>query len=401
MSCPAHRVDAEGAPRRRRILQVTPNYYPAVRYGGPIRSVHGLASALVRRGHHVEVFTTDMDGPRDLDVPHDRSVDLDGVQVSYFPVPALRRLWWSPAMQRALRARVAQFDVVHLHGVFAWPTQAAATAAERARVPYLLAPRGMLVPELIAGRSRWIKTAWIGMFDRRVLRNSAGLHATSDVEIADVGRLALRYPRAYLVGNGIDVPRDFASLAAGPFANIPRPYALFLSRISWKKGIDRLIDAWKDVADLPLVIGGNDYEGLVPKLSALAERAGVRHRLHFVGEVSDAHKWALYANANMFLLPSYSENFGNVVAEAMSMTCPVLVTPEVGLARLVEESGSGLIVPGEPRKIAAAINRLQSDPALRLTLGRRGAATVERVLSWNALVPRMEAAYEDAIARGA
>lgn len=401
MSCPAPRVDAEPAPRRLRILQVTPYYFPAVRYGGPIRSVHGLASALVRRGHHVEVFTTHTDGPHDLDVPLDRPVDLDGVQVSYFAVPALRRMWWSPAMQRALRERVAQFDVVHLHGVFAWPTQVAASEAERAGIPYLLAPRGMLVPELIAGRGRLIKAVWLSLFDRRVLRNSAGLHATSDVEVSDVSRLALTFPRAYLVGNGIDVPREFAPLSSGPYAHIPRPYALFLSRISWKKGIDRLIHAWKDVADLPLVLAGNDYEGLMPELSALAARVGVADRLHFVGEVSDAHKWALYANANMFVLPSYSENFGNVVAEAMAMSCPVLVTPEVGLAKLVEESGAGLVVPGEPAKIAAAINRLQADPALRVKLGRRGAATVESLLSWNAQIPRMEDAYEDAIARRA
>jgi glycosyltransferase involved in cell wall biosynthesis len=399
VSSPAYRVNPEVAPRPRRILQVVPTYYPAFRYGGPIRSVHGLASALARRGHHVEVFTTHMDGPGNLDVPVDRPVDLDGVRVHYFPVPALRRLAWSPAMQRGLSARMHEFDVVHLHSVFLWPTQAAASAARRAGIPYLLAPRGILVPELIAARNRWIKKAWIELFERRVLANAAGLHVTSDVEVADVTRLALPFRRHYLIGNGVDVPTHFSPLESGPFARIPRPYALFLSRITWKKGLDRLIRAWKHVKHLPLVIGGNDDEGLTPKLTELARNEGVLPRLHFIGEVRDADKWALYANARMFLLPSYSENFGNVVAEAMSMSCPVVVTPEVGLAQLVASSGSGIVTSGDPRDLSAVINRLNADESQRREFGRRGAATVEKLLSWNALAPQMEAAYEDAIAR--
>src|SRR5262245_55360100 len=99
------------AARPRRILQVVPTYFPAVRYGGPIRSVHGLARALAQRGHDVHVYTTNLDGADDLDVPLRQPVLLDGVTVHYFPVPALRRLAWSPAMGRALRAHVAQFDV--------------------------------------------------------------------------------------------------------------------------------------------------------------------------------------------------------------------------------------------------------------------------------------------------
>src|SRR5579859_5635211 len=98
-----------------RILHVVPTYYPAVRYGGPIRSVHGLAAALVRRGHEVHVYTTSVDGDKDLDVPLGEPVNLDGVAVHYFRVPGLRRLCWCPSLGRRLRASVASFDVVHLH----------------------------------------------------------------------------------------------------------------------------------------------------------------------------------------------------------------------------------------------------------------------------------------------
>src|SRR5262249_17761673 len=122
---------------------VIPSYLPAVRYGGPIFAVHALCQALVARGHEVEVFTTNIDGPGNSRVPVGTPVNLDAVGVRYFGSPALRRIYWSPGLGRALRSEMHRFDAVHLHSVFLWPTWAAARAARRADVPYVLSPRGM------------------------------------------------------------------------------------------------------------------------------------------------------------------------------------------------------------------------------------------------------------------
>ena len=149
-----------------RFLHVVPTYLPAVRYGGPIHSVHGLCAALAARGHDVHVFTTNVDGPRDSDVPLDRPVTMDGVNVRYFPSTRMRRLYWSPPMARALQAELSGFDVVHLHSVFLWPTWGAARSARRHAVPYVLSPRGMMVKDLIQRKSRWLKRAWIGLIER-------------------------------------------------------------------------------------------------------------------------------------------------------------------------------------------------------------------------------------------
>jgi glycosyltransferase involved in cell wall biosynthesis len=379
-----------------RILQVVPSYFPAVRYGGPIRSVHGLAAALVRQGHEVHVYTTSIDGDQDLAVPIDQPVDLDGVQVHYFRVPALRRLCWAPQMARRLRERVAQFDVVHLHSVYLWPTWAAARAAERAGVPFLLAPRGMLVAELIRRKSRWLKTAWISLIERRSLAAAAGLHVTADLETDELRALGLPMPPIFCVPNGVAWPSAHASLAAGPFADLQRPYALFLGRLNWKKGLDRLVRCWRHVHELPLVIVGNDEEGYRQSLEKLAAAEGVADRIRFAGYASDEHKWALYANAEMFLLPSYSENFGNVVAESMAMACPVVLTPEVGLATLVRETNAGLVVDGEPRALAAAINTLHANAPLRRQMGNAGRQAVIERLSWDAVGAQMLAAYRHA-----
>lgn len=376
-----------------RILHVVPAYYPAVRYGGPIRSVHGLAVALAQRGHEVHVATTSVDGPHDLDVPLGRPVDLDGVAVHYFRVPTLRRLCWSPSMAGWLERSIAHFDVVHLHSVYLWPTWAAAREARAHGVPYLVAPRGMLIGEVIRRKSRWVKTAWIQLVERATLEGSAGLHVTADLEADEVKRLGLQAPRVFCIPNGVGVTGKAVPLAAGPFAHVPRPYALFLSRISWKKGLDRLISAWQSVPDLELVIAGNDDEGYQPRLEALARSLGVGDRVHFVGPASDQHKWALFEHAELFVLPSYSENFGNVVAEAMSMGCPVIVSDQTGIADLVRRSGAGIVTSGESLALAERIRFLYGDAARRREMGARGKRVVTDELSWHAIAARMESAY--------
>ena len=138
-----------------KILHVVPTYYPAVRYGGPIQSVHGLASALAAQGHDVHVYTTNADGDGMLPVPQNRPVQVDGVNVWYFETGVGRRIYRSPKMRQALATNVARFDIVHLHSVFLWPTSAAAQAARKVGVPYVLSPRGMLVKDLIRRKSRW------------------------------------------------------------------------------------------------------------------------------------------------------------------------------------------------------------------------------------------------------
>ena len=382
-----------GAGSRLRILHVAASYFPAVRYGGPIRSVHGLAAALVRRGHEVQVYTTNVDGDSVLDVPTDRSVELDGVAVHYFPAPALRRLYWSPRLGRALREHVGSFDVVHIHAVYLWPMLAAARAAARAGVPYVITPRGMLIRDVIVRKSRWVKMAWINLFERTSLDRAAAVHVTAELEGAELRALGLPARHIVCIANGVDWPREHAPLAAGPFARLPERYALFLSRISWKKGLDRLIRAWQWVRDVPLVIAGNDDEGYQPELVELAHSLGLAARVLFVGPAADADKWALYERAELFVLPSYSENFGNVVAEAMSMGCPVVVTPEVGIATLVAATGAGVVCDGAPEPLSKTIVELLRDPERRSEMGRRGKEGAQSKLSWGGVAAETEDLY--------
>ena len=387
-----------------KILHVVPTYAPAWQHGGPIRAVHGLCRALAARGHRVTVFTTAVDTAGA--VPVGRATALDGVEVWYFPV-RLRRLYDSPAMARALAARVAGFDVVHLHSVFLRPTALAARAAERAGVPYVVAPRGMLVADLLRRRGRCRKALWLRLVERRTLARAAGLHATSDLEAAAArdlaARLGLTLPPVFVVPNGVEVDEyrpeaPVSETVRGVLAG--GPFFLFLGRLSWKKGLDRLLPALAQAPGARLAVAGNDAEGYRPKLEKLAAEKGVAERVVFTGPVDGNDKAALLHRAVATVLPSYSENFGNSALESLAAGRPVVVTPEVGLAGVVRETGAGVVVEGNPDALGRALAGLLADPAAADAMGRRGAEAAKRRFGWDAVAADMEAVYRET-ARGA
>lgn len=379
-----------------RILQVVPTYLPAVRYGGPIFAVHGLCRALAEKGHDVVVFTTNVDGAGTSDVPLDQPVWLDGVQIRYFPSPLLRRLYRAPVLGRALARDVAGFDVVHLHSVFLWPVWAAARAARKAQVPYVMSPRGMLVKDLIQRHSRWAKMAWIALIEKSNLETASAIHVTSELERAELARFHWRLPPVVTIPNGVDVPAPDRSQASADVRNVcaHQPLVLFLGRLSWKKGIDRLLRAFALTRAGTLVIAGTDDENMMDRLMPQVVQLKLEDRVCFLPRtVSGADKERLYASARIFVLPSYSENFGNTVLEAMCRGIPVVVTADVGAATIVEQAGAGLTVAGMPIDIAAAIDRLIADPLLARAMGEAGRGFVLRHYGWPDIAGKMAELY--------
>jgi len=372
-----------------RLLHVVPTYFPAVRYGGPIHSVHGLCAALAARGHDVHVSTTNVDGPGDSAVPLGRPVDMDGVKVWYFPSRRLRRLYWSPPMGRMLKQEVGGFDLVHLHSVFLWPTWAAARAARRSSVPYVLSPRGMLVKDLVRARSRYAKTAWMAIIERANLARASGIHVTSAIEKADIEKFGFS-----LRGRIFDVPNGVVVQAEIPKQQGPQPpYLVMLGRINWKKRIDTALEVVKLVDGVRLVIAGRDDDDLAAALRDRAATLGVGEHVEFAGPVDGLRKRQLLQGALALLMPSLSENFGNSALEAMAEGTPVIVVPQVGIADSVRESGSGFVVAPDAAAFADAVRQLQNDGNLRSRMGERARATVAAQFSWDAIGVRMENEY--------
>lgn len=380
-----------------RILHSVPTYLPATRYGGPIYSVHGLCRALVALGHEVHVFTTSVDGDGDSDVLLGQPVDIDGVKVWYFASTVLRRLYYAPAMLRELRKQISSFDLVHLHSVFLWPTWAAARVARVAGKPYVLSPRGMLVQELIQRKSRWLKTAWIQLIEAGNIAGAAAIHVTSAREAQDLREFSFRLPEVWTIANGISMPEPWSLNAVNSDVRAvvqQGGYVLFLGRINWKKGLDRLLAAWKEVPNVRLVIAGNDEEDYLPTLRKAVEGAGIGASVVFLPRtITGADKEALFAGARLFVLPSYSENFGNTVLEAMIRSVPVVVTEEVGAGEVVLQAGGGLVVHGIPEALGNALKELISDPERRRKMGESAQRLIREQYSWAAVARQMERAY--------
>jgi glycosyltransferase involved in cell wall biosynthesis len=386
------------------VLHVIPTYPPAWRYGGPMRSVHGLARAQAAAGDRVTVFTTNLDGPDELNVPLARAVRLDGIEVWYFPVASPRRLARSPVMTRELHGAIASFDVVHLHSVFLWPTQAVARACCRAGVPYVLSPRGMLVRDLIAARGRLRKTLWLALFERKTVRDAAAVIVSSELEAQELAALDLGAAYVEVVPNGLSRDDADGGLDVGAPPALPddgRPVLLYLGRLSWKKGVDVAIRALAQLPGRPearLAIAGNDDEGLRPRLEALAAELGVTERISFLGEVRGPAKSALLATARVLLMPSISENFGMAALEAMAAGVPVVLTPGVGLAAAAEEAGAAVACERTPQAFAAAITRLLAQPEVAREMGERGRRLAAERFSWPAIAAATRVVYECAIA---
>jgi glycosyltransferase involved in cell wall biosynthesis len=255
----------------------------------------------------------------------------------------------------------------------------------------------MLVRELIGRRSRFAKSAWIHLVEKSNLEHAAAVHLTSELEASELERFGWRLPRLAVIPNGFDEPlapagdisADVDAIAAA------QPLVLFLGRLSWKKGLDRLLHAFAHSRAGTLAIVGTDDEGLAPQVEKLAEDLRIADRVRVMARtVVGSEKERLFAAAQLFVLSSYSENFGNTVLEAMRRCVPVVVTPEVGAAEIVRQSGGGIVAQGDAEALGAAINYLLDNPNLARSMGEAGQRHAMTHYTWTRISARMEGLYE-------
>jgi glycosyltransferase involved in cell wall biosynthesis len=289
------------------------------------------------------------------------------------------------------------FDVVHVHAVFLWPTWAAARRARLHSVPHIIAPRGMLVGDLIRARGQLKKSISIALFDKRALQSADAVHFTTKREKSDCEALGIRPRHSITIPNGIDLDSVPVRYRHSNPPEIGRSYVLYLGRISWKKGIDRLVRAMADLPNSHLVIAGNDDENYTEHLRSVARDCNVSDRIEFRGHVGGEQKWELLAMASVLALPSISENFGNVIIEALSVGTPVVTTEGVGLAETVRESGTGIVSGPEPANIARSIQEILSNTNAGRLMGDAGRKLVASRFTWSVVAARMETAYLDLV----
>jgi glycosyltransferase involved in cell wall biosynthesis len=255
----------------------------------------------------------------------------------------------------------------------------------------------MLVRDLIRSKSRLKKTVSIRLFDKPALTKADGVQFTTERERSDCDALGIRPRRSIVVPNGVDLNDIPLALRSGQRNRRPAGSILYFGRINWKKRIDRVIAALKALPESTLVIAGNDEEHYRDTLESIARESGVADRVEFRGAVEDENKWALLAESSVLVLPSISENFGNVVLEAMAVGTPVVVTTGVGLAEAVHRAGAGLVSGADPEALAESIGKVLGASDRGRSMGDSGRVLVAAEYSWDRVAERMEAAYSEII----
>lgn len=404
---PPGRAVAGGTPgdgareSRLRVLHVTPYFAPAFRYGGPPRSILGLCQGLQRAGVDVEVFTTTANGASDLRASPPGGDQYEGVLVRYFPSVFPRRLFRARGLGAALSAGVTRYDLVHVHGLWTFPGWAAVRHARRAGVPYVLSPRGMLDSWSMAHHLVRKRIAY-WMVERRILAGAAFLHATSSSE-AQAFRAWNRSVPVVTVPNGVEIPQGL-TVAQGTFRErlhlpVDTPLVVFIGRLHVKKRLDLLAAAFDRVhavsPNTHLVIAGPDEGGYRRRVEPCF--AGAGRSVHWTGELDNAEKWSLLADATALVMCSDTENFGNSVVEALAAGVPVVVTQTCPWEE-VEPAGCGFWVPQRAEVIAGALLDLLRDTAGARAMGERGRMLARTRYSWDSLASSMADHYRAALA---
>jgi glycosyltransferase involved in cell wall biosynthesis len=392
-----------------RILNVTQSYAPFFEFGGPPVKVRALSAELARRGHQVTVLTADWG--LEARFPNSEPAggttrspfgwrhDEDGVQSIYLPTwLRYRALSWNPAVKRFARARLQNFDVVHIFGLYDLLGPAIAARCRAVNIPYVVEPIGMFLPIV---RSFWKKRVYQSLFGKEMIDGARFLIATSEQEADELVSGGVPREKIFLRRNGVDVPAEFP--AHGAFRakhGIPLDAAviLFLGRLSKKKSPELLLEAFAALGpellqskDARLVFAGPDDEGLQASLSQNAGRLGVKSRVIFTGPLFNTAKWGGYRDADVFVLPSQNENFGNTAAEAVAAGTPVVVTEGCGVAPLLAGS-AGIVVPHNASAISQALKSLLTDADLRARLSS-GCREATARLDWGEPATQMESLY--------
>lgn len=365
-----------------KVLHVPPAYHPARAYGGPTRSVHGLTLALARSGVDVRVLTTNTNGRREnvseaTNVEHQLEANL---RVRYAARVALYSI--APALVAHLPEGVAWADLVHLTGVYSFPIIPTLFAARAGGKPLVWSPRGAL-QRWTHTRRRAAKAAW-ELACRSLLPDRTVLHATSEEEARQATD---RMPgvRCVVIPNGVDIPDHPGHEPSEDYR------VLFLGRLDPIKGIENLLEACaRCPRGVQLTLAGAGRPEYEARLRDRASELKLGDRARFVGQVEDELKHDLFAKADVLVLPSFSENFGLVVAEALAHGVPVVASRGTPW-RTLEERGFGKWVENTPESLARALNELRS--ADRTAMGERGRAWVASELGWPAVAARMLAVY--------
>lgn len=377
------------------ILKVSQSFAYFGKQGWTIH-VRSLARHLVRRGHELTVLTANYDRSQ----PEDAQT-IDGVKLIYLrSLARYRTATLNPSAVRFCRRHLRDFQVVHVYGLYDLLGPVVAFFCRRFRIPYVVEPMGMYEPK-VSGLLK--KRLYHFLLGGALVRGAARIVATSEYERAELVQAGVDPDKIVLRPNGVELEADERT-TSNLFRtqwSVPQdaPLVLFLGRLTPVKGLELLLPAF---ADLPmrsarLVLAGPDEGyGYRQRLERMAADLGLSQRVIFTGPLYGNEKVAALRDADIFVLPSLSENFGIAAAEAVVCGTPVVVTERCGIAALVRDR-AGLVVAHDVAALADGMLRLLTDASLYQRF-KAQAPALARELSWEEPAAQMESMYRELLA---
>jgi len=348
---------------------------------GPSYSVPRLCSSLKAKGCEVVLFTLAPLPKRDF------PFEIRAFPRSTVPHPSIGR---SPEMYKALYETIKNADIVHNHGLWMAPNIYAGIIANKLNVPFVNAPRGTLSKNALA-RSKWKKKIALALGQQKALNSTTCFHVTAQHEALDAKNYSQGKPLA-IIPNGIDIPKQLQKTIEKK-----RRKVLFLGRLHPIKGIEILIKSWRDIEEQYLnwdldIVGVGDIE-YVKKLKQLIFNFSLK-RVNILDPVYGVKKNETYQSADLYVLPSFSENFGMTVAEALANRTPVITTTATPWKRLNEKKCGWCIAPDEKALTRTLRNAMNLTTEQLLQIGTNGRKWMTEEYSWNRVADDMLETYE-------
>ena len=392
-----------------KILHVIPSLGAGL--GGPAQVAMNLVKALRDRGIDTEIATTNYDYPQPIDVPLHQRIEYrfenGSIPVWFLPYnsPALKEFIFSSAFTTWCWRHLHRYDLIDNHYLFSYTSTCAATIARRQGIPCTIRTMGQLSPWALA-QSRLKKQIYTNLVERRNLNNAAAIHCTTPEEAADVRRFGVQTPTVTLplgVNPPIVDPDAKAKLRQKYAIPSEVPIILFLSRLHYKKRPELLLQSLAELkaqgSNFHLIMAGTGEPDYLKELQQLVASLDITDRVSFPGLVTGFDKDILLQGSDLFALPSFSENFGIAVAEALAVGLPVVITAGIQIAPAVEAAQAGMIVPGEVEPLAQAIDQLLRTPELRHQLGENGRQLARTQYDWRAIAQRLIPVYTEIAAK--